>query len=148
MIFAMTEHELAPDILDLLTDVDPDALEVVLLDQPQAECPVTHHFGPDVYIREVFIPAGSIVVGHAHKGENLNIMLKGRMALLVDGQVSIVEAPFMKVASPGRKVAVAIEDTVWQNVYATNETDIDKLDAMFVEKSPAWLAHHNVGAIT
>lgn len=148
MIFAVEETPPAPrDVLDILAEVDPDTLETALLQQPQAECPVTHHFGPGIYIREVRIPAGSIVVGHTHKDENLNYMLAGKMALLIDGHVSIVEAPFMAMARPGRKVAFAIEDTVWQNIYATTETDIAKLDEMYVEKSPAWIAHQEAGAI-
>jgi hypothetical protein len=149
MMFALEEAAPKPDVLTLLATADLDALESAMLAHPQTECQVAHHFGPGVYIREVRIPAGLLVVGHSHRDENLNIMLAGKMALLVDGQVSIVEAPFLKVALPGRKVGYAIEDTVWQNVYATTETDIAKLEEMYVDKSPGWLAHHeNAGAIT
>jgi hypothetical protein len=150
MMFAvLDERPPQHDLLTLLATTDLDALESAMLTQPQTECPVTHHFGPGVYIREVRIPAGLLVVGHSHRDENLNIMLAGKMALLVDGQISIVEAPFMKVALPGRKVGYAIEETVWQNVYATDETDIAKLEEMYVDKSAAWLAHHErAGAIS
>ena len=41
------------------------ALEV--LKQPQVACPVTHHFGPSIYIREVVMPAGTVVVGKIGK---------------------------------------------------------------------------------
>jgi hypothetical protein len=148
MMFASLEEDPLPDAVTLLATVDADALEIALLAQPQVECPVTHHFGPGIYIREVRIPAGALVVGHSHRDENLNVMLAGKMALLVDGQISVVEAPFMKVALPGRKVAYAIEETVWQNVYATDETDLDILEARYINKSPAWIAHQEcAGAI-
>jgi hypothetical protein len=143
MIFADIQEELtARDATTLLATLDLDALEAAMLSQPQTECAVTHHFGPGIYIREVRIPAGLLVIGHSHRDENLNIMLAGKMALLADGQISVVEAPFMKVAMPGRKVGFAIEDTVWQNVYATEETDIEVLEQAYVEKSEAWLAVH------
>lgn len=147
MIFASME-EPRTDIVALLATTDMEALESAMLAQPQTECPVTHHFGPGIYIREVRIPAGVLVIGHSHRDQSLNIMLAGKMALLADGEISIVEAPFMKVTLPGRKVGYAIEDTVWQNVYATTETDLAKLEEMYVEKSPAWLAHHAMEAIT
>jgi hypothetical protein len=37
------------------------------------------------------------------------------------------------VGKPGRKVAYIIETVVFQNIYATDETDIEKLENMFVE---------------
>ena len=126
----------------LLSEFDADALEQQFLSQPQAECPVTHHFGPGVYIREVKIPAGTIVVGHSHRDESLNMMLAGKMVLMIDGQIIAVSAPFFAVAKPGRKVAYVLEDAVWMNVYATEERDIDKLEAMYVDRSAAWLDHH------
>lgn len=146
MIFG--EIQEAP-VLDgsMLAAMAVDDLEAFALLQPQVECPVAHHFGPGVYIREVRIPAGTVVVGHSHKDENLNIMLAGKMALVLDGQVSIVSAPFQTVAKPGRKAAYVLEDTVWLNVYATTETDIDKLEATYVEKSAAWLSHHEVARV-
>ena len=33
-------------------------LEKEMLEMPQADCPVAHHFGPGIYIREVTLPAG------------------------------------------------------------------------------------------
>lgn len=112
----------------------PEALGEWCLGFPQVECPVAHHFGPGVYIRECAMPAGAIVVGHYHRQASLNVMLKGRMVLLVDGQASVVEAPFMVVSGPGRKAAYVLEDAVWQNIFATDETDVAKLEDMFVDK--------------
>jgi hypothetical protein len=41
----------------------------------------------------------------------------------------------MFVGKPGRKCGYVHEDMVWQNIYATNETDVETLEAMFIEKS-------------
>lgn len=121
------------------------AIERQLLKLEQVECPVIHRFGPGIYIREVYLPAGALVVGHHHKCEHTNIMLKGKLTLLNDNDsTSECTAPFMYVAKPGRKIAYIHEDVVWQNIYATTETDIEALEDMFLVKSEAWRADKNL----
>ena len=44
---------------------------------PQVECPLKHYFAPGVYLREIFMPAGSVVIGKIHKTEHFNIIQKG-----------------------------------------------------------------------
>lgn len=115
-----------------------DQIEAAMLAEEQVHCPVQHHFGPGVYIREAFLPAGTYIMGHAHKHEHLNVMVKGKMAVIVNGEALIVEGPHVFTGQPGRKFAYIIEDTIFQNVYATEETDIDVIEDMFVDKSEAW----------
>ena len=44
-----------------------------------------------------------------------------------DGIEELV-APAIIISQPGTKRAIhALEDTVWTNIHATNETDLDKL---------------------
>lgn len=115
-----------------------DQIEAMMLDAPQVDCPVVHHFGPGIYMREAFLPAGTYVMGHAHRQEQMNIMLKGKMAVIVNGEAKVIEGPYIFTGQPGRKFAYIIEDTVFLNAYATEETDVDKLEEMFVDKSDAW----------
>ena len=113
-----------------------DRIEAELIDAPQGDAPVIHHFGPGVYVREVHLPALSLVVGHHHKAPHLNIFLRGSLALLDDdGGVKVLHAPYLYTSGPGRKVAFTLSDCVWQNVVATDETDIDALEAMMFDKS-------------
>jgi len=118
-----------------------DRFEREALALPQVECPLVHHFGPGIYIREVTIPAGTFVVGHRHKQETLNILQSGRLVLMTDDGTREMRGPYLFTSPPGRKVAYAATDVVFQNVFATEERDIAKLEAMFVEKSEQWLAH-------
>ena len=125
--------------------IDLDAAEAALLGQPEFDCPVTHRFGPGVYIREVFMPKGAYVIGHRHKTTHLNVMLTGVIGLFNDdGTETVLHAPQTFVAPPGRKSAFIYEDVVWQNIHATDETDVEKLEAMFLDISPAYLEHHKV----
>lgn len=116
--------------------------EAAMLPMPQAECPVTHYFGPGIAIREVFLPAGTLAVGHKQKFAQLNIMLRGKVVMLQDdGTLRTVTAPLIYTGQPGRKIGYVLEDTVWQNVYATDLTDADAVEEAFIEKSDAWQSH-------
>ncbi len=121
-----------------------EKMEACLLNLPQVECPVVHHFGPGLYVRELTLPAGALAIGHAQRFAHLNVMLKGKVALLDDsGHSKVLEAPLIFIGKPGRKIGYVIEETVWQNIYATEERDIDKLESIFLDKSESWKLHES-----
>lgn len=110
-------------------------LTPVLLDMPQAECSVYHRFGPDIYIRELHMKAGTIAVGHKQRFEHINILLKGKVLMFnPDETTTTLEAPLFFIGKPGQKVGYVLEDVVWQNIYSTKETDIDTLENIFLDK--------------
>lgn len=116
-----------------------EKLEKAMLKEPQVACPVIHRFGPGVYIREVSIPAGSIAIGHHQNFEHTNVFLKGRVTMLKeDGSLEEIKAPMIFAGKPGRKIGVIHEDMVWLNVYATDEKDVEKLEAKLLTKSSTW----------
>lgn len=112
-----------------------DALEAEMLQEDQVECPLVHHFGPGVYIREVKIPAGTFALGMSHRGAHLNVMLTGRMIVPdEDGRPMEIVAPMLFIGKPGRKIGFALEDVFWQNIIATEETDLDKIKEILVDR--------------
>lgn len=122
-----------------------DDLEKKLLEVDQVDCPVVHRFGPGVYIREVTLPAGTLAIGHRHKFAHINIVLKGTVLILNDnGTTSEVQAPFVYTSQPGRKVVLAKTEVVWQNIFATTETDVQTLEAYLLDKSDAWIEDSEV----
>jgi len=130
--------------LQVITEEKVQKLEKHFLKEKQADCPVTHHFAPNIYIREVRIPAGTFSIGHYQKTEHLNIMLAGRVTMVnEDGSHTELVAPQTFVAKAGRKIGYIHKDMIWQNVYATSETDIEKLEEMFLLKSMTWQDHQN-----
>lgn len=125
--------------------VTVDDLEKTLLKADQVDCPVIHRFGPGVYIREVTLPAGTLAIGHRHKFAHINIVLKGTVLVLNDnGTTSEVVAPYVYTSQPGRKVVFAKTEVVWQNIFSTDETDVEKLEAHLLDKSDAWLEDSDV----
>jgi len=125
--------------LQVITEEKVQQLEAEFLKHEQVDCPVVHRFGPNIYIREVTIPAGTLSIGHYQKTEHLNIMISGRVTMVnEDGSKNELIAPQVFVSKPGRKIGYIHEKMVWQNVYATLETDVEKLESMFLEKSITW----------
>lgn len=102
---------------------------------PQAECPLKHYFAPGVYIREIFMPAGSIVIGKIHKTEHFNIIQQGKLKILHDDYTNtVLTAPHTFVSKPGiQKVLYILEDTVWSTVHLTEERDLERLEAALIE---------------
>jgi hypothetical protein len=104
--------------------------------QVQVDLEVRHHFSKDVYGRELMIPKGTTLVGKIHKYEQLNILAKGCLSVLVGDEIKRVTAPFIVVSPPGTKrVAYAHEDSVWITVHGTNETDLDRIEERFIAQS-------------
>ena len=114
------------------------------IEQPQIICEEKHHFGPNIYIKEVTMPAGSLIIGKHHRMEHLCNMISGRMIVLdADGNRAELIAPMTFMAKPGRKIAYIIETVVFQNIYSTPETDIQKLEDMCVDNSKNLLEEGN-----
>lgn len=134
-------------LAEIVKGGDVDGLEAAMLSQKQVDCPVLNHFGPGLYIREAHMPAGTIVMGHHHKKETMNVLLKGSLMVWVDGKLVTMTAPETFVSQPGRKMAYIIDDVIWQNVYATDETDLDKLEDAIIDKSRAFIEHEELKAL-
>lgn len=102
---------------------------------PQVDCPLTHRFAPGVYLREIFMPAMSIIIGKIHRTSHFNLILQGRCLLInEDGSRTELQAPMTFVSEAGvQKVLIILEDTVWATIHSTNETDLTKLEAELIE---------------
>jgi len=115
-----------------------------LLAAPQEEAPVVHTFGPGVYMRELFLKAGTYALGHKQRYEHMNVILKGHVKMLQeDGSMKDVKGPTIFTGLPGRKAGYVVEDCVWINIYATNETDVSKLEEIYLDKEDNWLKREN-----
>ena len=117
-------------------------LAKALLQGEQAPCPVIHRFGGGLYIREAYYPKNTLVVGQEHVTSHMNVLLSGSIAIVDgDGNPQTLTAPHMFVAPAGSKVGYTLENTVWQNIYVTNSTDVAYLESILF-KSPDILIEH------
>lgn len=94
-----------------------------------------HHFSPGLYLREIFMPADTVVIGRVHKTEHFNILVKGA-ALIVhdDFHTEELRAPMVFVSKAGvQKALLILEDMIWMTTHVSEETDLEKLEAQLVE---------------
>lgn len=112
-------------------------LEVALLKEKQADVDTLHHFFPGIYIREMSIKAGIIVMGHEHRTEHLSQCVEGKVELLQSTGNIIIEAPWQGLCQPGRKCAIVHEDVSWFNVFPNieNSQDVEYLENKFFNLS-------------
>jgi hypothetical protein len=106
----------------------------------QKECPLTHYFAPGIYLREIFMPEGAVVIGKIHKTEHLNIIERGSVSIVHDdGSTERIEAPHTFVSKPGvQKVLYIHADTVWKTIHPTNERDLDQLESLLIEPDDSY----------
>lgn len=110
-------------------------LEQMMLEHPQVEMPVVHHFSKGLYGRELKIPAGTLLVGKIHKHQSLNILAEGDISLLTEEGVKRVQAPFVVVSKPGiKRVGFAHTDCTWITCHATEETNLEKIEDEVIAK--------------
>ena len=100
---------------------------------PQFECPLTHYFVDGLYVREIFIPAGVVLVGYIHRQACVTTISKGAI-VIADGEHApvVLRAPFTCAVPPGtKKAGFALEDTIWCDAYVNqdDERDIAVLEA-------------------
>jgi hypothetical protein len=102
------------------------------------EFPVTHRFTPGLYIRELFMPAGSVVVGKKHLIEHPYAMTRGRKWMYIEGHGwRMCIAPETGITPVGtQRLAVVLEDTVWTTYHPTTLTDVCEIErAIFAPPS-------------
>jgi quercetin dioxygenase-like cupin family protein len=109
--------------------------ERMMRDMPQVELKTTHYFADGIYAREVFRPAGTVIVGKVHRKEHLYIVTQGRVRVVMDDDMKEYAAPAVIVSKPGTKRAVyAIEDSVCMTVHRSKKRNLDKLERELVEE--------------
>lgn len=129
---------------DLSTEEGTEAATRDMLSYVQPKCPVVHRFGPGIYIREATYPPNTLIIGQEHRHPHMNILLRGEIAVVDgNGNTAKLVAPFVFVAPAGAKKGYSLTEVVWQNIYATDETDVQKLEEwLFV--APTVLKEHSV----
>ena len=116
-------------------------LQSHLMQYDQIDCPLEHFFAPGVYGRQIFMPAGAVVVGKIHKHAHLNNISQGRCIVATEfGKMEIV-APFQFISQPGTKRAVyVVEDTIWTTYHPhdlgdVSEDDLERIEDHVIAKS-------------
>ncbi len=97
--------------------------------------PLKHIFADQIYLRELTIKKGMVMVGAIHNHLHIFFLLKGHLTLSDKNSVEDYEAPCYVVSKPGVQRAVyANEDSIVVNVHKnpTNNKNIEELEREIV----------------
>jgi quercetin dioxygenase-like cupin family protein len=101
---------------------------------PQAELVTEHQFSPGMYMRKVFRPAGTLIVGKVHKKTHFFLCAKGEIIAWTEGGMKRLQAGDIVESQPGTKrVTLAVTDAIGITIHRTDLTDLDEIEAELIE---------------
>lgn len=92
----------------------------------QVNCPLTHRHTQGLYVREIFIPKGTLLTSKIHNSEHQYFVLKGKVIVWIDGDKNIIKAPYIGITKPNtQRVILALKNTIWATAHPNpdNETE-------------------------
>lgn len=101
-------------------------------DMPVEACPVKHSFESGTYVREIFVPAGTIFIGRPHRTGHRIEGVSGRVALYINGVRFDFDGHFELHTKPGTQIAAhAITDHVARTYHPnpSESRDADECEA-------------------
>jgi len=125
-------------ILDFQSMLIQEADEInIVTHQDSKLFPLKHTFADGIYVRQMSMDKGSIVVGAIHKHLHVWFLLTGHISVATEDSTEDYIAPCYVVATPGTKrVIYANEESIFVNIHKnpTNSQDIEWLEKEIVAK--------------
>lgn len=93
-----------------------DELEAAMIQNLEViDAPLVHKFTDGMYIREIFMPAGSLWTSKIHKTEHPYVVSYGKAAVSIDNNEWYeITAPYTGITQPGtRRILYILEDCIW-----------------------------------
>lgn len=124
---ALPEHPTRDQIVQLQESMAPMA------------CPMPeplHHFAPGMYLRELTVPAGMLIVGKIHLHSHLLMVLAGRALVVSEFGREEVTAGYIGGSPAGvKRVVLALEDTRFVTIHVNegDSQDLEVIEAAHIE---------------
>jgi len=118
--------------------VDKADGENIVTTQDSHLFPLKHTFADGIYVRQMSMGIGTLVVGAIHKHLHVWFLLQGHISVATEDNIEDYIAPCYVVSSPGvKRVIYANEDSIFVNVHKnpTNSQDIDYLEKEIVAQT-------------
>ena len=111
-----------------------------MVTMPQAELVTEHQFSPGMYMRKLFRPAGTLIVGKVHKEPHFFLCAKGEIIAWTESGMKRLQAGDVIESKPGTKrVTLAVTDAIGITIHRTDKTDLDEIEAELIEPDPSAL---------
>jgi len=114
-----------------------EKLQVEVSKLPQYEPQTKHTFHGGMYCREVWRPAGVLVIGKVHKKEHFYIIMYGTVRITTDDGVRVITGPCLLSSKPGTKRAVYAEtEALCITFHRSDSTTVEDAEKELVEDDP------------
>ena len=131
------------NVLTLSTQVTKEQIERLqsqMAAMPQTELVTEHSFSPGMYLRKVFRPAGTLIVGKVHKEPHFFLCAKGEIIAWTEGGMKHLYAGDVLESKPGTKrVTLAVTDAIGITIHRTDKTNLDEIETELIEQDTAAL---------
>ena len=108
-------------------------IEKEILAMPQVILPLEHYQIDGVYVRSLFLPAGTLLTGKIHNFENIAILAQGTIRVSNGTDAYVLTAPHIMVDKPGvKRIGYAETDVTFITVHKTANTEIDDIEKELV----------------
>ena len=115
-----------PSAEEIASASDVERLEYQLAQMPDGYFPTEHLFLPGMYLRRIFMPAGSLLTSMQHKTRHPFVIESGKLRVMDQTGVVEYEAPVVGITEAGTKRVLYIyEDTTWITFHANPENISD-----------------------
>ena len=113
------------------------ALQDEISKHPQYEPPTEHVFHGGMYCRQVWRPAGCLIVGKVHKKEHFYMIVSGTVKVTTDDGVQTITGPMLLCSNPGTKRAVYAEtDAMCMTFHRVESNTVEEVESELVEDDP------------
>lgn len=94
-----------------------------------------HHCYPDMYAKEMRVPAGYMIGKHIHPFDHFSILAKGWVKVSRDGIAEELRAPcLVHIAAGVEHVIHALTDSVWFCIHAVEGSTPETVDEVLISK--------------
>jgi len=122
------------DLPDYVSRDQIERLQAEMSLMPQAELTTEHSFSPGMYMRKVFRPAGTLIVGKVHKEPHFFLCAKGEIIAWTENGMKRLQAGDVVESKPGTKrVTLAVTDAIGITIHRTDKTDLDEIEAELIK---------------
>ena len=113
------------------------ALQKEMMKHAQYEPPTEHIFHGGMYCRQVWRPAGCLIVGKVHKKEHFYMVVSGTIKVTTNEGVKTIVGPSLLCSAPGTKRAVYAEtDALCMTFHRVDALTVAHAESELVEDDP------------
>jgi hypothetical protein len=123
-----------------------DVVESIMATHKQVDCPLVHRFTNNMYVREVFVPAGTLLTSKIHKYEHPFVLSQGTITMFdgEGGQIDI-SAPYCGITKENtRRVVYVHSDCVFTTFHVTDKKTVEEVEDEILIKHDNPLLDENI----